>query len=149
MPGPRWRGNFKERGHRMTGPRDAILDVVNKKQGHLTADDIFFEVRKSYPGIGIATIYRTLDLFVRMGLVNKFDFGGGKSRYEFASKEKHHHHLVCKNCGRVVDYDSFLDEETELIKKIEAELNRKHDFKIDSHQLDFYGLCKSCQREVK
>jgi len=150
MHGPRWRNNFEERGHRITVSRSAILDVLSKKRGHLTAEDVFFEVRKIQRGIGIATVYRTLDLLVQMGLVCKFDFGDGRAKYELISDKKgHHHHLICKNCGCVIDYDSFLDEETGLVKKIEKELSQKHGFKIDAHQLDFYGLCKNCQKEVK
>ncbi len=150
MHGPRWRNNFEERGYRITASRSAILDVLSKKRCHLTAEDVFFEVRKIQKGIGIATVYRTLDLLVQMGLVCKFDFGDGRARYELASGEKgHHHHLICRNCGRIINYDDFLTEETGLVKKIEKELSQKHSFEIDAHQLDFYGLCKDCQKEVK
>jgi len=82
-----------------------------------------------------------------VGLVFKFDFGDGKSRYELASEavKGHHHHMVCTRCGRIVDYSDFMEEEVKFIKGLEAELSKKHNFKIDKHQIHFYGLCERCQ----
>jgi Fur family ferric uptake transcriptional regulator len=135
------------RGFRLTLSREAILNVFRKDRKHLSAEDVFFAVRKKYPGIGFATVYRTLDLLTRMGLVLKFDFGDGRSRYELASQASkgHHHHMICRRCGRIIDYSDFMDEEVKFIKDLEAELSRKHNFKINSHQIHFYGLCRECQ----
>ena len=83
-----------------------------------------------------------------MGLVFKYDFGDGRARYELAEGPKggrHHHHLVCTSCGRVVDYTDFIDEEIELLQKTEKGLSKKYNFKITDHLIQFYGLCDKCK----
>jgi Fur family ferric uptake transcriptional regulator len=97
--------------------------------------------------MGLTTVYRTLDLLVRMGLLNRLSFGTGESRYEFKSGEKdaHHHHLICVKCGEIVDYRDFVDEELELVRKTEESLARKHGFRIMDHNVEFYGLCPQCR----
>ena len=85
-------------------------------------------------------------MLARLGLINKFDFGDGRSRYEL-KKEEHHHHLICRECGKVIDYKEFVDEEIELIKKIEECLSKKYSFKIEFHQIHFYGICKECSEK--
>ena len=145
--GPWWMAKFKSQGFRVTEPRQTVLEVMQKMNGHHTAEEIFFRVHQFYPGIGLATIYRTLDLLTRMGLVRKYDFGQGKSRFELVKgEERHHHHLICKNCGRVIDYDDFLNEEKELVKKIEKVLSQRHSFEIETHNLQFFGICEDCRR---
>ena len=113
----------------------------------MSAKEIYASLYKMYPGIGLTTVYRTLDLLVRMGFINKLTFADGPSRYEFKSekKEKHHHHLLCKNCGRIIDYSDFINEELELVKKTEETLAKKHNFKVLDHNIEFYGLCEECQ----
>ncbi len=150
MPlGPRWLyEQVKTKGFRLTFPRQVILEILNKATHHMSADEIYFSLHKKYPQIGLATVYRTLELLARLRLINKFDFGDGRFRYELRGKEEdHHHHLICKECGKVIDYKEFVNEETELIKKIEARLSKKYSFKIESHQLHFYGICKECNKE--
>jgi Fur family ferric uptake transcriptional regulator len=147
--GSRWRQNFRDSGYRLTTPREAILRVLSENKKHLSADEIFFLVREKYRGIGLATIYRTLDLLVQMGMVSKFDFGDGRARYELISKdETHHHHLICRKCGRVIDYSDFSKEEIKFIKELEKEVSKQHNFKIDSHKLDFYGFCNKCKEKT-
>jgi len=111
----------------------------------------FLEVHKRYPEIGLTTVYRTLNLLTRIGLVLKFDFGDGRARYELSSgtkKEKHHHHLVCTKCNRIIDYEDFIDEEEELFKKTEKVLSEKHNFEINGHLVRFYRLCEECRSEI-
>ena len=145
--GGRWHGELRGCGYRVTVPRQVILQVLDEAKKHLSAEDIFIKVHQIYPAIGLTTVYRTLELLVRMGLVHKFDFGDGRARYELRGGNNemvHHHHLVCTNCGRVIDYDDFAEEETELIKKTEKELAKKYGFSIKNHTIQFYGLCKKC-----
>jgi len=141
-------GRLREAGFRLTLPREAILDVLMKNLGHLSAEEIFFLVHKKYPGVGLATVYRTLDLLIGMGLLSKFDFGEGRSRYELANQppKEHHHHLVCSQCGQIIDYGDFMEREMKFIKELEAELFKKYKFKINSYQIHFSGLCQNCQR---
>jgi len=111
--GPPWlHGKFRGCGYRLTVPRQIILDVLSKTSKHLSAEDIYHAVHKGYPAIGLTTVYRTLELLVQMGLVFKFDFGDGRARYELSEGPKgarHHHHLVCTDCGRAIDYTDFID----------------------------------------
>lgn len=148
MPGPLWsHGRFREAGFRLTLPRQVILNTLTQNPRHLSAEEIFLLVHKSYPGIGLATVYRTLDLLNQMRHVFKFDFGDGKSRYELADEtiKAHHHHLICTQCGRIIDYSDLTEKEGKFIKELGIELSKKYKFKINSHQLHFYGLCEKCQ----
>lgn len=149
---PWWHGKFRECGYRLTVPRETILDVLSKTSEHLSAEDIYLKVHKSYPAIGLTTIYRTLGLLVQMGLVFKYDFGDGLARYELSIGTKgirHHHHLVCTNCGKVIDYTDFIEEEEKLLLQTEKELSRRYNFTITNHLIQFYGLCDRCRYKKK
>jgi Fur family ferric uptake transcriptional regulator len=128
-------------------PREAILQLLSKSPKHMSAKDIYASLHRSYPGMGLSTVYRTLDLLARMGIVTKLILGDGQSRYEFKSseKEEHHHHLICTQCGKIINYSEFLDEELKLVKKTEERLAGKYNFKILDHNIEFLGLCKKCQ----
>ena len=130
--------------------RRAVLDVLNSTQGHLSAEDVYLEVHTHYPSIGLATVYRTLELLERMGLLLKFDFGDKRARYELSQDPggpRHHHHLVCTGCGRIIDYTDFVAEEKELLKKAESGLSKKYNFVINNHVINFYGRCEKCRNE--
>lgn len=146
--GPRWcHARFRNFGFKMTLPRKIVLDILSGAKKHLSAEDIYMEVYKIYPRIGLTTIYRTLDILINMGMVSRYDFGDGRSRYELIGdpKSKHHHHLVCLNCGKIIDYSDFIDEEIKLFDKLEKVLSEKHNFEIKYHQVGFYGLCDKCK----
>lgn len=146
---PWWHGRFRGRGYRITIAREAILDVLSRTSDHLSAEDVYLAVHKIHPNVGLTTIYRTLELLVRLGLVFKFDFGDGRARYELAETPKgmrHHHHLVCTQCGRVIDYTDFIDDEIELLSRTEQGLAKKFDFAITNHLIQFYGLCNECRK---
>ncbi|HOJ31344.1 MAG TPA: Fur family transcriptional regulator [bacterium] len=135
-------------GLRMTQARKLIMNILAKTHKHLSAEEIYFIAHEVNPSIGVATVYRTLDLLTNMGVLQKFAFGDGKARYELitdASKEAHHHHLICTKCRKIIDYTDFVDEEKELIKKTEDILSRKHRFDIKNHIIHFYGLCENCK----
>ncbi len=84
------------------------------------------------------TVYRNLDVLYKNGLLDRFEFGEGKFRYEF--KKNHHHHLVCNKCGRVEDVAG------EYLTDLESKIRRQNGFLIKSHSLEFYGLCRRCQK---
>jgi Fur family transcriptional regulator, ferric uptake regulator len=145
----RYRKILKGRGHRMTEGREAVVGVLAHATvgEHLSAEEIFFKVHGENPSIGLTSVYRTLDLLVQLGLIHKFDFGDGRARYEMAEGQrvgKHHHHLVCKGCGTIIDYDDFIDEELKLLEKTEEGLSVKFGFKITGHIVQFHGLCSRC-----
>ena len=142
-----WHGKFRCCGYRLTLGREAILDILSKSEGHLSAEDVYMKVHPKYPNVGLTTIYRTLNVLSNLGIVCKLDFGDGRSRYELAEGTEdthHHHHLVCTNCNKVIDYTDFIDEELELLRKIEKGLGAKYNFKITNHIIQFYGLCDKC-----
>ncbi|MFW6139506.1 MAG: Fur family transcriptional regulator [Spirochaetota bacterium] len=137
-------------GYRLTMPREAILETLTSTDKHLSAEDIYMVVHKKHPAIGLTTVYRTLDILVQMGIIFKFDFGDGRTRYELSehfSKKKHHHHLICTRCKRIVDYSDFLEDELELINKTEKQLSQKYNFNILGHMIQFYGLCEDCRKQ--
>ncbi len=137
-----------DEGLRITQTRTVILNILTRNpKKHLSAEEIFFIAHRVNPTIGLATVYRTLDLLTRMGLIQKLDFGDGRARYEMTEESKkvlHHHHLVCSECGKVIDYTEFTDEEKELLTKVEKELSEKYKFKIKSHIIQFCGICNKC-----
>ena len=138
---------LKEHGCRITRPRQVILDILRKVKRHLTAQNIYIAVHRIYPETGLASIYRNLGLFVGKGIVLKYDFGDNQTRYELVHgpEETHHHHLICKNCNKVIDYSESIDDEREFLKRREKNLSKKYDFKIKGHFIDFVGLCKKCK----
>ncbi len=148
MPGgpPWWQDRFRGYGYRLTIPRQAILGVLERTNKHLSAEDIYLAVYRRYPGIGLTTVYRTLDILNQTGLVFKFDFGDRKARYELVKSPEavQHHHLICTNCGRVIDYREFSEE----LDKVKHALAKRYNFRIDRERIDFLGLCEKCKEVV-
>ncbi len=127
------------------------MNVLEKSEEHLSAEDIYIRIHRDDPGVGLTTVYRTLDMLTSLGMVDKFDFGDGRARYEMAEgpgRGGHHHHLVCTGCRKVIDYDDFIEKEVRLLRETEAGLSKKYNFKINSHQIQFYGLCGQCLQKT-
>jgi len=138
---------LKNCGYRATAGRKAVLDVLTNTEGHLSAEDIYLKVHLTYPSIGLASVYRTLEILVNVGTVYKFDFKDRKARYELAEGpggKRHHHHLICTACSQVIDYKDFSPEELGLLKRVEEGLYKRYDFKITNHFIQFYGICAEC-----
>lgn len=130
---------LKGKSCRVTKQREIILDILADNEGrHFTAEDIFSEAKKINPRIGIATVYRTLELFTTHGIVRKLDFGVGPSHYEFAPS-RDHHHLICLNCGRIYEVKDVLCFE------LEKSISYNHDFEITASSLRFFGYCSNCR----
>ncbi len=144
---------FKNSEYRLTKPREIIFNILEKSDGHLSAEDIYREAYKIYPAIGLTTVYRTLELLERLGIILKHDFGDGRARYEIIDSEKyeqeHHHHLICKICHKVIDYKVCMEEEKELVKKTVEGLESKYNFHITDHVIEFYGYCEDCYEKLK
>ena len=124
----------------VTAQRMAIADVVLGTERHVSAEEVADLLRAHGARAGTATIYRTLDVLVRSGLVVERDFGEGFKRYEAARGIPHHEHLLCSVCGRVTE---FRDERLERMTTLLAEA---HDFSRQRHRLVIYGLCGDCRR---
>ncbi|MDC7226207.1 MAG: Fur family transcriptional regulator [Spirochaetales bacterium] len=142
-------GGIRNRGLRMTLPRQLVAQVLESADGYLSAEDIYSIIREEYPAIGLATVYRTLVLLDEMGIVNRYNFGEGRARYIAAEDQtaEHHHQLICERCYKVIKYSDFSEDERELYKKVESVLSEKHGFEIKRHIVQFHGICPDCRKE--
>jgi Fur family ferric uptake transcriptional regulator len=142
-----WQHRFRQNVARWTAPRESILDILSKTRGHLSAKEIYAALYRSHPGIGLTTVYRTLELLHGLGIVQKVSPGDSQSRYELKSvdQQDHHHHLICTRCGKIIDYRDFVQEELDLVRKTEAALKKKYNFAIQDHNIEFLGLCDKCR----
>ena len=135
---------LRNNSYKLTPQRQTILKTfLENPDRHLSAEDVYLLVKNQYPDIGLATVYRTLDLLAELGILQKNDFGDGRSRYEFSRKdEHHHHHLICLNCGDVSEFDD------DLLESLEAVILKRNHFKILDHDLKFFGYCQKCQEAL-
>lgn len=137
-----FRRYLREQGLPVTPQREAVADAIFTSKGHLSVEDIESTLRGTGERIGKATIYRTVEILVRSGLVEEHDFGEGFKRYEhlFGSTPVHEH-LICINCHHVVEFQSH-----EVVRLQEATA-RNHGFAPVRHRLEIYGLCAGCQEQ--
>jgi Fur family transcriptional regulator, ferric uptake regulator len=140
------KNNLKDKGYKLTPQRRAIVDMIIRNEGsHLTTEEIYDLVRADCPEIGLATVYRTVQLLEELGVVSKLDLNDGCSRYELVHTEENHqhHHLICTNCGKVIEVEG------DLLEVLEHNIEEKYNFKIKNHSVKFYGLCSSCSNNDK
>ena len=126
-------------GYKLTPQRRAEIRAIASSQDHLTPAAIYSRVHQKHPKIGLVTIYRTLEVLAELELICELH-GRGICRSYTISNPKHHHHLVCSNCGTVIDFPGF------RLKELEQDLSRETGFRIDDHLLEFIGLCQNCQK---
>jgi len=120
---------------RLTRQRQAVLDVIGAERAAFTAVDVYDAARVQEPNLGLATVYRTIDLLRRTGSIRPLA-GAGRPAY-VRCHPGHHHHLVCVSCGSV--------QETELCTAPPAEeLQRRYGFAAEAHEVDYYGVCARC-----
>jgi len=146
--GPWWKIKFDESSVRVTAGREAVIEVLQSTDEHLSATDIYLRLHSANPDIGLTTVYRTLELLEQLNMVQKFDFGDGHARYELLNNpggKGHHHHLICLRCKKIIDYKDFVSEEMNCLSKTEGLLSEKYNFKIVDHAVTFYGFCENCR----
>lgn len=134
---------LREEGYKLTTQREAILDVILKNhEKHLKPEEIYDIVKLNYPDIGIATVYRTLQLLEKLNIIYRVNFDDGYNRYElnYDSESHHHHHLICLKCGKVIEV------KLDLLETLEDEIEKEHGFKIIDHNVKFFGYCSDCQK---
>ncbi len=143
----RMKDKIKDKKCKMTSQRQVILRAfVESNIRHMNAEDVFEIVKKMAPDIGLATVYRTLDLFTEMDLLKKLDFDDGCSRYELNDRDNEghfHHHLICMECGRVWECQD------DLLETLESILQKRLQFHTVDHQLKVYGYCDECEKKRK
>ena len=138
------RNRIREHKFKFTNQRQMILQVfLDSREKHLSAEDIYEAVKDKEPELGLATVYRSLELFTTLELLKKLDFGDGRSRYELNDRlpEHSHHHLICLGCGKIVEF--MCDGLGEMQKKIAS----RNGFQVVDSQLKIYGYCENCRRE--
>ncbi len=131
---------LRKRGFKLTSQRRAIVTVLGNCKEHLRPFDIYNRLHKKYPGIGLVTVYRTLELLQENGLLCEVHIGDScRSYLKRRQPGEHHHHLICRDCGRVTD---FTDCELDNLK---LRLERETGYRINRHLLEFMGLCPHCK----
>ncbi|MFC2025435.1 Fur family transcriptional regulator [Chloroflexota bacterium] len=131
---------LRQHGYKLTPQRQAVIQLIASSQGHLTPAVIYEKVHQDHPNVGLVTIYRTLELLDKLGLICEVHAGGNCRSYLVRRPSEHHHHLICSSCGRVDDFtDCNLSE-------LEQSLSKNSGFRIDGHLLEFLGLCRNCRQ---
>ena len=129
--------------YKLTPQREATVRVLLEREAdHLSAEDIYLLVKEKAPEIGLATVYRTLELLSELKIIDKINFGDGVSRYDLRKEgaEHFHHHLVCIECGSV---EEIMED---LLGDVEKVVEKEWGFQVQDHRLTFHGLCKTCQK---
>jgi Fur family transcriptional regulator, ferric uptake regulator len=128
-----WRAYLRRKRLKTTQQREAIVDAFLAAQGHVALEDLLSSARKKNPGVGLATVYRTVKLLEDAGMASSRQFGSGQTLYEQTGH--HHDHIICKQCQFIVEFES--DE----IEEMQTEIARSHGFNIVQHRHELFGLC--------
>ena len=126
-------------GYRLTAAREAIIAALVQAGGHVSADELVALVHTAAPHVGRMTVYRTLDLLCELGCLRPVYQGTGAAHYILFA-DGHHHHLVCRQCEKVVEFEEC------LLRELEERIGRRFNFAIEGHLLELYGLCGECQQ---
>ena len=137
---------LNESGLKITPQRRAIINILlDNDNRHLSSEEIYDLVRENCPEIGLATVYRTMQLLDEIGVISKLNLDDGCIRYEIdlnKSECHNHHHLICKTCGKIIEV------EDDLMDSVEKEIQSAYKFKILDHDVKFYGLCEDCNKDI-
>jgi len=135
---------LKEKGSKLTPQRRATLNVIIENKGeHLNTEEIYELVRKDCPEIGLATVYRTLQLLEEIEIISRINLDDGCSRYEIKTNDEdhQHHHLICQECNKIIEV------KIDLLDPLEKEIEKEYDFDIKDHKVKFFGLCTDCKHK--
>ncbi len=130
---------IEDKGMRHTKQRELIVDSFFSAGRHITSEELFNIVKKKNPEIGYATVQRNLNLLCESGLAEEIKIGKQKTRYEQKYGSKHHDHLICVKCGRLIEVND------EKIEKLQDKLARANNFIPIKHKLEIYGICGNCK----
>ncbi len=129
---------LRRNGYKLTPQRRAVIGTIASSPDHLTPAAIYEKVHQERPGVGLVTIYRTLEILAKLGLICELHAGGSCRSYTIGAPE-HHHHLICSSCGEVIDFSGY------DLSPLEERLSRETGFEIEEHLLEFIGLCQNCK----
>ncbi len=133
---------IESKGLKSTRQRHLILETFFQLDGHFSVEQLWAKVRERDRRVSVATIYRTMKLLSESGLAHARNFGDGQTRYEPAFGREHHDHLICTRCGAIIEF------ENDRIEQMQDAVARKHGFRVTSHKMELYGLCRNCQKVV-
>lgn len=136
-----FREYLAQKGLKSTKQREIILDEFLRAGAHLSTEELYLKLRKKNPTLGYATVYRTLKLFAECGIAAECHFSNRETRYEASSGAEHHDHLICTDCGAIIEF------EDPRIEQLQEKVAMEHDFRIVSHRLELFGLCAKCAAE--
>jgi Fur family ferric uptake transcriptional regulator len=131
---------LSEKGYRLTPQRLMILSAIASSHEHISAEEIYAQVAAKYPHVNISTVYRTLELLKKLDMVYEIDLGEGRIRYH-AEESGHHHHLVCQECGTVID----IEEAT--LSSLRDILMRDYHFQAELRHVGVFGICENCRKK--
>ena len=140
-PDPIFKMWMSHGGLKATRQREEIFRIFLTSSGHRSLSDIYAQVTKVNPKIGFTTVYRTMRLFTRLGLAAQRRFADGETRYEPVSRGEHHDHLICLNCGKIIEF------EDESLEALQEGVAQHHRFEISHHRMELYGRCADCSRK--
>lgn len=125
-----------------TKQREAVLKVLYNNEDHFSPEDLYLLVKENYPklNVGIATVYRTLNLLEESDMVTSISFGAQGKKYEIATKP-HHDHMICRHCNKIIEF------EDDTIEKRQKSIAKKHNFKLTGHLMQLYGICSECNKK--
>lgn len=130
---------LNRKGLKTTSQRMIILEAFLGSDSHYSTEELYLKLRGDYPKIGYATVHRTLKLFAECGIAAERNFGDGQTRFEPIHQEEHHDHLVCTECGLIIEF------EEPQIELLQEKVAAAHSFSIENHRLELYGLCAGCK----
>jgi len=133
--------HLQKAGLRRTSQRDLILETFLRTEDHLTSEDLYQLVKRLDPNVGHTTVYRTLKLLTEAGLAREVRFGDNKTYYEHHFNHEHHDHMICTNCGRVIEFYSA------EIEALQDQMADNFGFQPTHHSLRLWGICRDCQKE--
>jgi len=132
-------GYINQNNLKITRQRRSVLKAFLECESHVSAEELYNVVSLTKSKIGLATVYRTLALLTESGLASELNFGDGQKRYEHRYRHSHHDHMICTECGKIIEFNH------PLIEKFQEEVAADNKFTITSHKLDLLGICRECQ----
>ena len=138
----RFKRVLRDNGLKYTKQREVLLQTLYNNSEHFTPEQLYLYIKERHPGlnVGIATVYRSLNLLEESGMVTSISFGAQGKKFELANKP-HHDHMICRQCGLIVEF------EDQIIEKRQLAIAKEHGFKLTGHIMQLYGVCSECNKQ--
>lgn len=130
-------------GLKTSSKRSFVINYFIEADRHFTVEELYDEIRKIKPKISYSTVYRALRLLTNCGLAYECTFADTVTRFEPVHQSQHHDHLICRRCGKIIEFEN--DE----IERLQKNVARKYGFRVSTHKLELYGICKRCRTAIR